>query len=380
MQELSSKERLLRTIRRADVDRVPISPRYFDYLNGVEGCCCVHHFIWFRDKHYHHDLMPIFKPEQSNYLLRLEGPYSDLLNVSVEIETKDTGADVVEVRRRFHTPAGILTDRRSVTRPGDASGFEHILEGPVKDRSDLEKIRFMLPSPKGAYLGHIRILQEAIGDKGILLVSATQGVDQLLVDALGFQNALIMYYDDRVLLIQLLRILNDYHRTILKRVLELGMEVMFEPWYNCSMSVGWSPTQFRDLFLPLIKENADLIHSYGAYVDYYDDGKISAVLEDVAGAGVDVIETLGPPPIGDIDLGSAKKRVGDRVCLKGHIDQINLICFGKPAQIREAVRQAMEVAKPGGGFIIGTSDSIRPESPPENIKAYFEAAYEFGKY
>ncbi len=380
MHELSSKERLLKTIRHEEIDRVAISPRYFDYLIGVVGCCCVHHCIWWRDQHFQHDLMPIFKPEQNNYLLHLAGPYSDLVNVSVDIETKDTGGDVVEVRRRFKTPAGILTDRRSVTRPGDASGFEHILEGPVKDRADLEKIWFLLPSPNDAYLGHIRFLQEAIGDKGILLVAATQGVDQLMMDALGVENALLMYYDDRFLLTQLLRILQDYHRAILKRVLELGVEVVFEPWYNCSMSVGWSPAQFREMFLPLIKENVELVHSYGAYVDYFDDGKVTAVLEDLADAGVDIVETLAPPPMGDVDLGSAKQRIGQRVCLKGHIDQVNLICFGKPEQIRQAVREALEVAKPGGGFIIGTADSIRPESPPENIKAYFEAAYEFGKY
>jgi uroporphyrinogen decarboxylase len=238
----------------------------------------------------------------------------------------------------------------------------------------------LLPSPEDAYLGEVPLLQEAIGDKGILLVSATQGVDQFMMDTLGVQNALLMYYDDRVLLTQLLRIFQEYHRAILKRVLEMGVEVAFEPWYNCSASVGWSPAQFREVFLPLIKENVELVHSYGAYVDYYDDGKMAAELEDLADAGVDIVETLAPPPLGDVALESALQRIGHRVCLKGHIDQVNLICFGKPEQVRQAVREALEAAKPVGGFILGTADSIRPESPPENVKAYFEAAYEFGKY
>ncbi len=380
MRQLSSKERLLRTIRHEEVDRVAISPRDGDYLEGVLGCCCVHHCIWWRDQYFHHDLMPIYIPQQNNYLLHHSGPYSDLANVSVEIETKSTGGDVVEVRRQFKTPAGILTDRRSVARPGGVVDFDHIVEGLVKDRADLERIRFLLPSPKDAFIGEIPLQQEAIGDKGILLVSATQSVDQFLMDALGVQNALLMYYDDRVLLTQLLRIFQDYHRAILKRVLELGVAVVFEPWYNCSMSVGWSPAQFREMFLPLIKENVELVHSYGAYVDYYDDGKMTSELEDLADAGVDIVETLSPPPMGDVDLGSVKHRIGHRVCLKGYIDQVNLICFGKPEQVRQAVREALEVAKPGGGFILGTADSFRPESPSENIKAYFDAAHEFGKY
>ena len=44
-------------------------------------------------------------------------------------------------------------------------------------------------------------------------------------------------------------------------------------------------------------------------------------------------------------------------------------------QIRESVRKAIEVAAPGSGFIIGTADSLRAESPPENIKAYYDAAH-----
>jgi uroporphyrinogen decarboxylase len=267
-----------------------------------------------------------------------------------------------------------------VTQPGGPLSFDHVIEGLIKDRADLEKIRFLLPSPEDAYTGEIPLLQEAFGDKGILEVSATAGVDQFLMDALGAQNAMLAYYDDRELLRELLRIFQGYHRAILKRVLERRVEIVFEPWFNCSMGAGWSPKQFRELFLPLIKENIELIHSYGAYVDYYDDGKMEAVLDDLAEAGADIIETLAPPPLGDVDLESAKRRVGDRTCLKGHFDQVNLICFGKPDQVYQAVRQVLEVGKPGGRFILGTADSIRRESPLENIKAYFDAAREFGKY
>jgi uroporphyrinogen decarboxylase len=107
---------------------------------------------------------------------------------------------------------------------------------------------------------------------------------------------------------------------------------------------------------------------------------MDAVLEDLAEAGVDIAETLGARPLGDVDLASAKQRIGDRVCLKGHLDQVNVICFEKPGQVRQTVRRVLEAGKGKDrtGFILGTSDSIRPESPPENIKAYFQAALEFG--
>jgi hypothetical protein len=51
---------------------------------------------------------------------------------------------------------------------------------------------------------------------------------------------------------------------------------------------------------------------------------------------------------------------------------------GTPETIAEAVRQAIEIAAPGGGFILGTSDSIRDGTPDENVRAYFAAAHKYG--
>lgn len=377
MKELSSRQRILRAIRHEEVDRVPVSPRCGDYLYNKAGCECVLHYLWMADL-YDHDIMMVYNPRQNNYLLHHTGPYNDLPDVTVDIETQDT-VNTLTVRRKFKTPAGTLTDTRSVVRPGSSIQFDHVIEAPVKTRSDLEKIPFLLPSPEEAFIGDIPLIRDAIGDRGVVTVRATQGVDQHLMDSLGVQNALMMYYDDRELLKELLRIFQDYHRAIIKRVLEQGIEIIYEPWYNLGIGTGWSPQQFRDLCYPLLKENVELIHSYGSYVNFYDDGKLDGVLEFLAEAGVDIVETLAPPPLGDIDLASTKKRIGEKVCLKGHIDQINLICFGKPEEIREAVRCAIETAAPGGGFIIGTADSIRAESPPENVRAYYDAAQEFGR-
>ena len=69
-------------------------------------------------------------------------------------------------------------------------------------------------------------------------------------------------------------------------------------------------------------------------VDHYNDGKMNPVLEDLAEVGCDVIETLSPPPLGDVDLASAKQRIGARTCLKGHIDQVNIMCFGTAGQVQ----------------------------------------------
>jgi len=68
MAKLTSRERLLRTIRHQEVDRIAISPRYFDWLFGTQGCECIQHCMWMHDR-YEHDLMAPYTPPQHNYLL-----------------------------------------------------------------------------------------------------------------------------------------------------------------------------------------------------------------------------------------------------------------------------------------------------------------------
>ncbi len=71
---------------------------------------------------------------------------------------------------------------------------------------------------------------------------------------------------------------------------------------------------------------------------------------------------------------------GDEVTLKGYVDLLYVLKHGTPELVAETVREAMEIAKPGGGFIIGSSDSFREGTPPENLEAYWRACLQYGRY
>jgi uroporphyrinogen decarboxylase len=113
-------------------------------------------------------------------------------------------------------------------------------------------------------------------------------------------------------------------------------------------------------------------------VNFYDDGKCMPLLELLADCGIDVLQTLTPPPVGDVDLAEAKRRIGAKVCLMGFVDLIYVLQRGTPDLVERTVRDAITIAAPGGGFILGTSDSIRDGTPIENVRAYFRTAREYG--
>jgi len=160
--------------------------------------------------------------------------------------------------------------------------------------------------------------------------------------------------------------------------LDDGVEIIFGSWFYESLSAGWSPTIWWEVFLPKLTEHVALVHSAGGLYHLYDDGKLMGVLDWLADAGVDVVSTCTPPPVGDFDLAQAKRRLGDRLCFKGYVDLLYVVKEGTPELIERTVREAMAIGKPGGGFILGSSDSFRDGTPVENVRAYFDAARRYG--
>lgn len=96
---------------------------------------------------------------------------------------------------------------------------------------------------------------------------------------------------------------------------------------------------------------------------------------------LEALKYLLPPINKNFDsLHEYQRKIGSKTTIKGYIDLIYVVQKGTPELITETIRNAMEIAKTGGGFIIGSSDSFREGTPKENIETYFRACKQFGKY
>ena len=375
---MTSRERLLAAIRHEEPDVVPNNPRIhaflLEYYKGTQKG------LLDAAEEFDFDPLVVTGPSLSNYISSPYGSYEELTDVSVELSEEKVG-DCSKIYRRIETPAGILTDGFLIAPAFGEYGISpnpHRFEYAVKEPADVEKIRYLLPDPTQANISHYAGLVQNVGERGLVEVRPTIGADHYMVDSIGQTNAMVSYYENKEMLTELLNLFHNYNQAVMKVCLEAGVELIFDSWYNCSMSAGWSPQIYQEIFLPLIKENVELTHSYGALYHFYDDGKCMAIIEWLRNCGIDIISTLPPPPIGDIDLAVAKQKIGDTVCLKGNIDLIYVLLKGTPELVREKVREAIRVAAPNGGFILSTSDSIRDGTPLENVRAYFEAAREYG--
>lgn len=137
---------------------------------------------------------------------------------------------------------------------------------------------------------------------------------------------------------------------------------------------------YEEFVLPYEKLVVDAIHHAGKKAYTHTCGAIGDRLELMQATGLDGIDTMDPPPLGDTELVDAKQRVGDKLFLKGNIDSVNVLLKGTYQQCRESAINRLEAAKADGGYILSSACSVAPHVPQENIIALVEAAEQFGGY
>jgi len=92
------------------------------------------------------------------------------------------------------------------------------------------------------------------------------------------------------------------------------------------------------------------------------------------------INPLEIRPMGDCDLARVKREFGNKLSLMGNLHTTDIMLRGMPDDVRRASRDCIEVAAPGGGFVLSTGDQCGRDTPDENIFAMIETAREYGVY
>jgi uroporphyrinogen-III decarboxylase len=143
-----------------------------------------------------------------------------------------------------------------------------------------------------------------------------------------------------------------------------------------------SPGHYRRFVLPYERRAIAEFRAAHPGVPVYTHtcGAVADRLELIAETGTSGIDTLDPPPLGDVDLADAKRRIGGRLFIKGNVDPVNTMLRGTRRQVREDAERRLAAAMAGGGYILSTACSVAPATPPENILQLRMAAEAAGRY
>jgi len=107
-------------------------------------------------------------------------------------------------------------------------------------------------------------------------------------------------------------------------------------------------------------------------VFFHSDGKMDTVVPLIIDCGFDGMHSLQPSA--GMDIGSLKKEYGNHLCLMGNIDLDYVMTFSPPQEVERVVKETIDIAARGGGFILSTCNTLINAIPVENALAMYNFA------
>lgn len=151
---------------------------------------------------------------------------------------------------------------------------------------------------------------------------------------------------------------------------QLGLPYLFGGG-DCATTQGpmYSPKVFRELMLPRLQRISAACNAQGGKHLFGSDGNLWPVAESLFGAsGVtgfyEVDRDAG------MDLRKLRKRFPG-LTLLGGVSSLTLH-LGSPEQVQAEARDALAAAQECGGILVGCSNQVVPETPPENLFAMLD--------
>jgi uroporphyrinogen-III decarboxylase len=208
---------------------------------------------------------------------------------------------------------------------------------------------------------------------------ATYAPEDYLIDRLGVDEAFtaMLTHPDKCR-----EILLRYARALSAHVMEqihAGAEAI-------NFSAPWTGQNFLSLDVyesivaPAYRVISGLCKAEDVACYCHTCGSIDDRLEKIIDLGFSGLECLDPPPLGNVELEDAVRRIGDRAFIKGNIDPVNILLNGSKEEVRSSVLKTLETGMKAKGFILSTACSISPGTPPENLEVLYELVEQYGHY
>ena len=145
--------------------------------------------------------------------------------------------------------------------------------------------------------------------------------------------------------------------------------------YSTALMV--SPRHYREYVFPWYRWCGGVVRDHNLLCIFHSDGRLFPVLDDIVGCGFNALHPIEPKAM---DIAEVKKKVGDKLCLLGNIDLGYTLSLGTPQEVEEEVKEKIRTAGAGGGYCVGSSNSVTAYVPLANYNAMREAAFKYGTY
>jgi len=138
-----------------------------------------------------------------------------------------------------------------------------------------------------------------------------------------------------------------------------------------------SPAMMRQWVFPVHRRMAEIAHSKGSLYLLHSCGDLEVLMDDIIGyVKVDAKHSFEDTYL---PVTRAKKLYGHRIGLIGGVD-MDVLSRRSVQEVREYVSRLLEICKPGGGYCLGSGNTVANYVPLENYLTMLRVGLEQGWY
>ncbi|HOJ33911.1 MAG TPA: uroporphyrinogen decarboxylase family protein [Candidatus Hydrogenedentes bacterium] len=236
-------------------------------------------------------------------------------------------------------------------------------QGPITNWEEFEQ--YPWPDPRGFTTNTLEWYEENLPDTMCIIGSGFGHFAEYLTWLMGyttFCNALLEQRD-------LVSAIYEKIRAICVTSLELITQFSRVKAVWASDDMGFrggllmSPADMREFVLRGHKELAELAHNKGLPYLLHSCGNLSLIMDEL----LDFVKIDAKHSFEDTieKVTDVKHTYGQRIALLGGID-VDFLCRATPDEVRKRVRYTLDICMPGGGYCLGTGNSVANYIPLEN--------------
>lgn len=214
---------------------------------------------------------------------------------------------------------------------------------------------------------------------GMQIISGVGGIFTRVWRVMGFETFCYALGDQSDLVEAMFQRVGETQLAVFRRIVE--MDQIGAMWYGDDLAYASGtivhPDILRRHLFPYLEEMGAICREHDLPFVIHSDGDLRQILPDLIACGFNAIHPIEPKAM---DSREIKETYGDRLCLLGNIEIGEILTEGTPADVEADVKRRIQTLAPGGGYAVGSSNTVAHFVKLENFKAMVSATRKYGQY
>jgi hypothetical protein len=296
--------------------------------------------------------------------------------VEVETTQRTEGRDIV-TDRKFRTRAGNLTERlRYIFEESTLVQEKYLLDDYA---SQLDVFEVLVRGRRWRFFPERYVhAQQAVGTDGLVVAGELFSPLKLLHFAAGPTQAVYMLMDLPAQCREIMAAHEAAQLDLVRQMLAARVPVMMS--MDNLDAMFHTPAYIERCSAAYYERASALCHEKGGSFWVHACGRQKPILPLVASLGVDGLEGVAFPPLGDVQLDEALRLAGERLIITGGISAVETEQFQSCDEVRRHVENLFSRLRPyAHRFMLSASCNTSIRTPWRVIGWFRDAWREFGQ-